>query len=346
MRVFKPSRIIGIVLVAVLVVSVVGLAGCKPKEEAAKPKVGLAFDVGGLGDKSFNDAAYAGLERAQNDFDIETTYMEPTEGGADREQILKTLAEQGYGLVIANGFLFTDCVQNVAKDFPNTKFALVDGYIPDLTEESNIVCLGFTEHEGSFLVGAAAALKSQTGKIGFVGGMLIPLIQKFEAGYVAGAKYVNPNIKVYVDYIGSTGDAFKNPTAGKELALAQYDKGCDVIYHASGQSGVGVIAAAAERKKWVIGVDSDQYLTASDEEKPYVLTSMLKRVDVAVYETIKAFVEGTFKGGYATFDLAISGVDYATSNPDALTADITAKLDEIKQKIISGEIVVPTEPGK
>lgn len=338
----KLNRGIALALVMVLAVSLVAFTGCKPKEEAAKPKIGLVFDVGGLGDKSFNDSAYAGLTKAEGEFDIETQYLEPTEGGADREQLLRSLAEEGYGLVFAVGFLFTDAVTAAAKDFPNTKFGLIDGFIPDLTEESNVACLGFTEHEGSFLVGAAAALKSQTGKIGFIGGMNIPLIQKFECGYRAGAKFVNPNIEVVVNYIGSTGDAFKNPTAGKELALAQYDAGCDVIYHASGQSGVGVIAAAAERQKWVIGVDSDQYLTATPEEQPWVYTSMLKRVDTSVYETIKAFVNGEFKGGYATFNLAIDGVGYSLSNKDALTSDIQAKVDEIKAKIISGEIVVPS----
>ncbi len=339
----KLNRVIALMLVAVLAVSLVAVAGCQKKqEEAAKPKIGLVFDVGGLGDKSFNDSAYAGLTKAEGDFDIDTQYLEPTEGGADREQLLRSLAEQGYGLVFAVGFLFTDAVIAAAKDFPNTKFALIDGYIADLTDQSNVVCLGFTEHEGSFLVGAAAALKSQTGKIGFVGGMTGALIQKFECGYRAGAKYVNPNIEVVVNYIGETGEAFKNPTAGKELALAQYDAGCDVIYHASGQSGVGVIAAAAERQKWVIGVDSDQYLTASAEEQPWILTSMLKRVDTSVYETIKAFVNGQFMGGYATFNLAVDGVGYSLSNTAALTSDIQAKVDELKAKIVSGEIVVPS----
>ncbi len=342
----KLNRTLALALILVLAVSLVAFAGCKPKEEAAKPKIGLAFDVGGLGDLSFNDAAYKGLTRAQEDFDIETTYLEPTEGGADREQLLKTLAEQGYELIFANGFLFTDSVKTVAPQFPNTKFALIDGYIADLSETSNVVCLGFTEHQGSFLVGVAAALKSKTGKIGFIGGMSGALIGKFEAGYVAGAKWANPNIEVFVNYIGSTGDAFKNPTAGKELALAQYDRGADVIYAAAGASGIGLFQAAAARQLLAIGVDSDQYLTAPAEQQPFIMTSMLKRVDTAVYETIKAFVEGNFKGGYVAFDLTVDGVGYATSNPTELTANITAKMDEAKAKIISGEIVVPTEPGK
>lgn len=343
---FKLNRAVAIALVLMLAVSLVAFAGCKPKVAAEKPKIGLAFDVGGLGDLSFNDSANDGLTRAMADFDIETTCLTPTEGGADREQLLKTLAEQGYQLIFANGFLFTDSVIAVAPQFPNTKFALMDGYIADLTEASNVVCLGFTEHQGSFLVGAAAALKSQTGKIGFIGGMAGFLIGKFEAGYTAGAKWVNPNIEVIVNYIGSTGDAFKNPTAGKEIALAQYDKGADVIYAAAGASGIGLFEAAAARQMLAIGVDSDQYLTAPAEQQPFIITSMLKRVDNAVYETIEAFVGGTFKGGYVAFDLTVDGVGYATSNPTQLTADITAKMDEAKAKILSGEIVVPTEPGK
>jgi len=325
--------------------SVVGLAGSKKKQT---PKVGLAFDVGGLGNKTFNDSAYAGLQRAVTDFKLgntEYTYLEPTEGGADPEQLLRTLAEQGYGFVIANGFLFTDALSKVMAEFPNTKFAILWDYIADLTEASNVLCWGFAEHEGSFLVGVAASMASETGKIGFVGGMQFPLIQKFEAGYVAGAKWVNPNIKVVVNYIGSTIEAFRDPIRGKELALAQYQAGCDVVYHASGPSGLGVIAAAAEQRKWVIGVDADQYLTATAEEKPWVLTSMVKRVDVAVYDTIEKFLNGTFVGGYATYNLAVDGVGYSTSNA-ALTADMVAKMEEAKAKIVSGEIVVPTAPGQ
>jgi basic membrane protein A len=306
------------------------------------PKVGLVLDIGGLGDKGFNDSAYAGLQRAVTDFKLrkkEYTYLERTEGGADHEQLLRTLAEQGYGFVIANGFSFTDGLIKVMAEFPNTKFAMTDGYIADLTEASNVLCWGFAEHEGSFLVGVAAAMASKTGRIGFVGGMTIPLIQKFEAGYVAGAKWLNPSIEVVVNYIGS----FWDPIMGKELALAQYQAGCDVVYHASGQSGLGVIAAAAEQQKWVIGVDADQYSTATAEEQPWVLTSMIKNVDVAVYDTIAKFLKGTFVGGYTTYNLAQGGVGYSTSNA-ALTPDMIAKMEEAKAKIVSGEIVVPTAP--
>ncbi len=343
----KTKRLIALMMVLVLAVAIVGLAGCKPKqEETPKQKIGLVFDVGGLGDKSFNDSAYAGLTKARDELGVDIQYLEPSEGGADREQLLRGLADEGYPLIFAVGFLFTDAVTAVAKDYPNTKFALIDGFIPDLTDTSNVVCIGFTEHEGSFLVGVAAALASKTGHIGFVGGMTGALIGKFEAGYVAGAKAVNPNIIVDVNYIGSTGDAFKDPTKGKELALAQYDNGCDVIYHASGASGIGVFEAAAARQKLAIGVDSDQYLSAPADQQPYILTSMLKRVDNSVYQTIDSFLKGTLKGGYATFNLAVGGVDYSKSNTTLLTADMITQIDAYKDKIISGEIVVPTEPGK
>ncbi|GAV23778.1 BMP family lipoprotein [Carboxydothermus pertinax] len=328
------------------------LAGCAKKteepakkEETKKVRVGLVFDVGGRGDKSFNDAAYAGLERAQKEFGdkIEVKYLEPSAGGENREQLLRLLAQDKYDLVFGVGFMFTDAIAKVAKDFPQTKFALIDGYVPDLKEDSNISCLLFKEHEGSFLVGAAAALKSKTGKIGFVGGMQIPLIEKFEAGYIAGAKYINPKIVVLSDYIGTTGDAFKDPVKGKELALKQIKNGADVIYHASGASGVGVIEAAASQKKLAIGVDSDQSLTAPEAQRPYILTSMLKRVDTAVFDTIKSMVENNFKGGYQEFGLKEDGVGYAVNeyNKD-LIADIKPKLEEIKTKIINGEIKVPT----
>ncbi|ABB15313.1 BMP family lipoprotein [Carboxydothermus hydrogenoformans] len=349
MRKFK-SLLVAFVLVIFATSTL--LAGCAKKteepakqEETKKIKVGLVFDVGGRGDKSFNDAAYAGLERAQKEFGdkIEVKYLEPLAGGENREQLLRLLARDKYDLVFGVGFMFTDAIAKVAKDFPETKFALIDGYVPDLKEDSNITCLLFKEHEGSFLVGAAAALKSKTGKIGFVGGMKIPLIEKFEAGYIAGAKYINPNIQVLSDYIGTTGDAFKDPVKGKELTLKQIKNGADVIYHASGASGVGVIEAAASQKKFVIGVDSDQSLTAPEAQRPYILTSMLKRVDTAVFETIKSMVENNFKGGYKEFGLKENGVGYAENefNKD-LIADIKPRLEEIKTKIINGEIKVPT----
>lgn len=344
------SRLLGICMLAILLVSTSFISGCGKKEvplaaEGSKRvKVGLVFDVGGRGDKSFNDAAYAGLEKARGDFGdkVEIKYLEPAGGGENREQLVRLLAQEKYDVILGVGFIFTETITKVAKEFPQTKFGLVDGYVPDLKDSSNISCLLFKDHEGSFLVGAAAALKSKSGKVGFVGGMQIPTIEKFEAGYMSGAKFVNPNIEVISDYIGTTGEAFKDPVKGKELALKQIKYGADVVYHASGASGIGVLEAAASQKALAIGVDSDQSLTATETQRPYILTSMLKRVDTAVYNTIKSVIDKDFKGGYQEFGLKDNGVIYAENEYNKnLISDIKPRLEEIKGKIISGEIKVP-----
>lgn len=318
----------------------------QPAPEAKKVKVGLVFDVGGRGDLSFNDSAYAGLEKAQQEFGdrIEVKYLEPSAGGENREQLMRLLAEDGYNLIFGVGFMFTDHIAKVSQEFPDVKFGLIDGVIDGLKDDSNVSCLLFKEQEGSFLVGAAAALKSKTGKVGFVGGMKSPLIERFEVGYLAGAKYINPKIETVSDYIGTTGDAFKDPVKGKELALKQFKAGADVVYHASGASGIGVIEAATEEKKLAIGVDSDQSLTAKEEQRKYILTSMIKSVDVSVYDTIKAYLDGNFKGGYQIFGVAEDGVGYAVNdyNKDMIS-DIQPKLEELKQKVIKGEIQVPMD---
>ncbi|MEW6724185.1 MAG: BMP family ABC transporter substrate-binding protein [Bacillota bacterium] len=341
------KKVFALMLVVVLVLSV-ALVGCGKKEPAPAPKmkVGIVYDVGGRGDKSFNDTAYAGLERAGTDFadKIEIKDLEPAKDGSNREDLLRSLGQQGYDLIFGVGFLFADAMEKVAKEFPNTKFGIIDGYIANLTPESNVVCLGFAEHEGSFLVGAAAALATTKNHVGFVGGMEIDLIKKFEAGFKAGALYINPNIKISSQYIGTDGSAFANPERGKEIALSFIEKGADVIYHASGASGAGVIAAAAEKGVLAIGVDADQSLTVDDDaQRARILTSMLKKVDVAVYDTIKALIEGNFQGGYQSFDLKANGVGYAVNqyNTNLLTEAMRTKLDELKTKIINGELVVP-----
>ena len=288
--------------------------------------------------------AFAGLERAQKEFEdrIETRDLEPTAGGENREELLRLLASEGFTLIFGIGFLFTDSIQRVAKEFPNVKFGLVDGFIEGLDQNSNVVCLLFKEHEGSFLVGAAAGLKSQTGIVGFVGGMKIPLIEKFEAGYIAGARYVKPSTRVLSDYAGTTGEAFRDPVKGKELALAQYDRRADIIYHASGGTGIGVFEAAVTKDKLAIGVDADQSLTVKEDQRAQILTSMLKRVDVAIHETIQGFVNTTFAGGYRTLGLTEGGVGYAVNDYNReMIADIKDRLEALKQKIIAGEIKVP-----
>ncbi len=313
------------------------------EQSSTSLKVGLVFDVGGRGDKSFNDGAYRGLERAKKELSIDFEYIEPGPG-ADREAALRQLANrENISLILGIGFIFTDDITNIAKEFPKKKFACVD-YTYDSAKvlPANLVALNFKEEEGSFLVGALAALITKTNVIGFIGGMQSPLIKKFEVGYLAGAKYINPNCEVLIGYAGVSGDAFKNPGKGKELALGQYARGADIIYHASGVTGLGVIEAAREKHKLVIGVDSDQY----HEAPGYILTSMTKVVDNSVYETIKAVKEEKFHGGRSVmFDLKSKGIDYVYdgNNKNLIPGKIYQKVEEIRNKIIFGDIKVPSQ---
>ncbi|MCD6123096.1 MAG: BMP family ABC transporter substrate-binding protein, partial [Spirochaetales bacterium] len=291
--------------------------------------------------------------------EIEMKYLEPKAGGQDREQLLRVLAEQGYNLIYGIGFMFSDPLAKVAKDFPNVHFAIVDGFIPDLNENSNITCLLFKEHEGSFLVGAVAGLMNNGGKIGFIGGMDIPLIHKFEGGYIAGALYVNSKLRdesmILAQYIGKDPSAFKDAPAAYNIASNMYKQGAAVIYHAAGASGDGLFQAAEKYKKLAIGVDSDQgliYSTAKDAATrtrgKYILTSMLKRVDNAVYSTATELINnGKVNGGYHSFGLKENGVGFAVNdyNKDKLSG-IMGKIESIKQKIINGEIVVPDDDSK
>ncbi len=319
-------------------------AGCSKKAAQDTPgsKVGLVFDVGGRGDKSFNDAAYRGLEEAKQKLGVDFEYLEPG-AGADREAALRQLASRPeVGLIFGIGFIFTDDITAIARDFPEKRFACVD-YTVDSTRPlpPNLVALEFKEEEGSFLVGALAALVSKSQVIGFVGGMESPLIKKFEVAYRAGAHFVRPNCRVLVGYAGVTGEAFKNPGKGKELALGQYDQGADIIYHASGVTGLGVIEAARVRHKLVIGVDSDQY----HEAPGYVLTSMTKVVDKAVFEIIRSFKESRFEGGrVVTFGLRSNGVDYVYDehNKSLIPPAVRDSVEAIRARIIAGDIIVPS----
>ena len=321
---------------------------------AEAKKVGVVYDIGGRGDKSFNDSAYAGLQAAvkeQGD-KLQAKDVEPNPDGSNRKELLDGLADEGYGLIFGIGFLFSEDIAKSATESPDTQFAVIDGFADSCTKpDQNLLCIGFKEEEGSFLVGAAAALKTKSNIVGFVGGQQGQgLIEKFQAGYEAGVKYIadrdGKSIKVLVDYAGNTPEAFRNPAKGKELALKQIGEGADVIYHASGGTGAGVIATAADKKIYAIGVDSDQSLTASPEEQKWILTSMLKRVDNAVQKTIANYVDGSFKGGIQTFGLKEGGIDYAQNQYNKeLLGDIPTTLDELKQKIIDGEIKVPTKPA-
>ena len=306
-------------------------------------KVGMAYDVTGRGDKSFNDAAASALEKAQTDLGVTFEESTPT-GEGDRAERLQGLVDAGAGLVQGNGFLFHDSITSVAAANPDVSFTIVD----DVVEAPNVASLVFAEEQGSFLVGAAAALKSQTGTIGFIGGVENDLIKKFEAGYAAGAKAVNPDIEILTNYISQPPDfsGFNDPTKGKEIAAAQYQGGADVVYSAAGGSGLGAFQAAAEAgapgEVWGIGVDSDQYNLVPAELQPYILTSMLKRVDVATYNTIDAFCKDEFAAGTQVFDLSVDGVGYSTTG--GFIDDITDQLDTFKQQIIDKKIVVPTKP--
>jgi len=327
-----------------------------PAECNGDIRVGVAFDIGGLGDLSFNDAANAGLQAALADglvCEENTSVNEANSTGSDRDQNVQALADAGFDLVVAVGFAFSPGINTIAPDYPDTSFMIVDGFATcgtacGLTNDAeaipNVADYSFKEHEGSFLVGAAAALKCGCDTIGFLGGQTGPLIEKFEAGYIAGAQAINPSITVLVEYIGDDVTAFNDPVRGEALSTSMYDDGAEIIYHAAGASGAGLFNAAVEAGKLAIGVDSDQYLTASPEQQPLILTSMLKRVDTAVYNSIEAVGAGTF-GGSFVFGMAEEGLDYSQSNPDQLTDDIVAQLDEFKQQIIDGTIVVPDTPA-
>jgi len=319
--------------------------------------VGLVFDIGGEGDLSFNDSAAAGLNCAEDELGVDISKVSPNDEGSNRAELLQLQADNS-DIVIAVGFLFEENAAAVGPENPDDNFGVIDSSMLDFSGDvpvpyaDNIAGLVFSEEQGSFLVGAAAALKSETGVIGFIGGVCcFGLIEKFEAGYIAGAKAVNPDIEVISEYITEfpNFDGFNDPASGREAALAMFDRDADIVYHAAGGTGVGLFDAAkihseeSGSKVWGIGVDSDQYNTVADDVKEYVLTSMLKRVDVAVFEVIKSHVEGSFSAGEVRYDLSVNGVGYSTSG--GFVDDIVDELEDFKSKIISGEIVVPTDPA-
>lgn len=327
-------------LVAVAVLATfVPARSSEPPRRTTKPRarVGLVFDVGGRGDKSFNDAAFNGVSRAERELDVEASYLEPASTG-DREAALRLFAARGFDLVIGVGFIFSSDIDAVARAYPKTRFAGVD-YAPGPNGiPPNVAALAFREEEGSFLVGAVAGLMSRTHHVGFVGGMTGPLIRKFEVGYAQGVKATCPSCEVHSAYAGPTPDAFRDPAKGKALANAQIAAGSDVIYHASGSTGHGVFEAAADAHVLAIGVDADQY----DEMPGTVVTSMIKRGDVAVFDIVKATIDGTFQGGMNVFGLKEAGVDYVHQGPHAagIPADVKARIEALRADVVERRIVV------
>jgi basic membrane protein A len=340
------------VLLLAALLALIGLASCGSKTEATrsdcKIKVGIVFDIGGKNDRSFNAAAWEGVQRAERELPVCLYDVEPG-NPTSIEPAMRSFAEENFDLIIGVGFAQSPIMQKVATDYPNTKFAIVDGVIFEAdgkTPMHNVASLVFREHEGSYLVGMIAAAKSKTGVIGFLGGMDIPLIHRFEKGYEEGARAVNPNITVIANYVGVTDGAWNNPGKGKEISLAQIERGADVIFTAAGNSGLGAFDAVeqygkntnGEANKFVIGVDSNQ-----NGVKPgYVLTSMVKRVDNAVYDVVKEVLDGKFQGGFHTFGLDKDGVAYAmdNNNKGLIPDDVILRVEQAKADIVSGKIKV------
>jgi basic membrane protein A len=325
-----------------------GDSGSSGGDSGGDLKVGVAYDTGGRGDKSFNDSAIAGVEKAVQDLggdvDKDIEELSPNEDGSNREELLTQLADAGYNPVIAVGFAYGDIIGDIAEQHPDTEFAIIDTSVEDLGVD-NLTGLVFAEEQGSFLAGVAAASKTVTGHIGFVGGQQSPLIEKFEAGYVAGAQAVKPDIIVDKTYLSPAGDpsGFGDPEGGKVAAQGMYQAGADIVFHAAGGSGEGVFEAAVEAGQRAIGVDSDQYQTASPDQQAVIMTSMLKRVDNAVETFVKDFDAGDVKGGSDILnDLSTEGVGLAESG--GYIDDIQDVIADFRQQIIDGDIEVPTTP--
>src|SRR6266446_2960997 len=321
-------------------------------DDKSKIHVGIVFDIGGKDDRSFNAAAWAGVRCAETGkwpngescgkpaLGIILRDIEPGTPNAI-EPAMRAFAERGYDLIIGVGFAQAPIMELVAKDYPNIHFAIIDG----VSQLPNVASLVFKEHEGSYLVGVLAAKTTKTNVLGFVGGMDIPLIHRFEKGYEEGAKSVNPNVQIVQNYVGVTDAAWNNPGKGKELSLAQISKGADVIFTAAGNSGLGAFDAVEQQGKqngrathFVIGVDSNQNMV-----KPgFVLTSMVKRVDNAVYNIVEDVVNHRFSPGLHVFGLEKDGVGYAmdANNKDLISPEAIQEAEEAKKKIIAGEIKV------
>jgi basic membrane lipoprotein Med (substrate-binding protein (PBP1-ABC) superfamily) len=322
-----------------------GDSGGGAGSEQEGPRVGVAYDTGGRGDRSFNDSAYAGVEAAIEEHGGEVQDLSPNADASNRADLLTQLADEGFNPIIAVGFAYGDVIGEVAEQYPDTTFAIIDSSVAEIGAD-NLVGLLFAEEQGSFLAGVAAALKTETDHIGFVGGVETGLIKKFEAGYIAGAQTVNPQIQIESAYISPEGDfsGFNDPARGQIVAQGQFDAGADIVYHAAGGSGLGVFQAAAASSGRAIGVDSDQYNTVDDPAlQAVIMTSMLKRVDNAVQGFINDFVNDEVEGGADVInDLSTEGVGLSTTG--GFIDDIQGEIDDYRQQIIDGDIEVPTTP--
>ena len=322
------AKLMGAVAVAAMMSGVATVA-----VSAAESTPAVVYDLGGKFDKSFNESAYTGAEKYKEDTGTEYRDFE-IQNDSQREQGLRNFARRGMSPIVGIGFSYEQAIEKVAKEFPDTHFAIVDSVV-DLPNVRSIL---FKEHEGSYLVGILAAMASKTGKVGFVGGMDIPLIRKFACGYVQGVKSVSPDIAVIQNMTGTTGAAWNDPVKGGELAKAQFDKGVDVIYHAAGGTGIGVLQAAADAGKLGIGVDSNQNALHPGN----MLTSMVKSVDVAVYKTFEDSAKGNWSAGIQALGLKEGGVDWAydDNNKDLITDEMKAAVQKAKDDIISGKVEV------
>lgn len=332
----------GLVLVLALAMVMAMFTGCaKPAQapvekapetpaEESKPELsfGMITDIGGLGDKSFNDSAWEGLQKAGKELGVEPVILQSTKQ-EDYEANIGNMA-QSVDLSIAVGYLMEQAMKAGAEQYPDMKFGIIDTVV----NAPNVMSVTFKEHEGSFLVGVIAGLTTKSNVVAFVGGMEGPLIEKFEVGFRAGVATVNPNAKVLVNYTG----AFDNPDKGKEIAISQFKQKADVIYHASGACGIGVIQAADENDFWAIGVDQDQSSVSKNNK---VLCSMIKRVDVGTYTIVKSYADNDFGGGKAIeLGLKEEGVGYGDGGNN-VPAEIKAVADKAKELVVNGTIVVP-----
>ena len=327
----------------VLIISLMASQDC-PAQNPAPLTVALVFDIGGRGDGGFNDSAYSGLEKAVAELGVKVVYIEHKRN-LELDHALNEAAASDAGMIIGVGFGFSDKLNKLAVQYPNKKFACVD-YDVQYDDKGRIVALptnlaGFTfkEEEGSYLVGAIAALTSKTGKIGFIGGMDSPIIRKFQTGYLAGARAVRPAVLVTSKFTGITGQAFNDPQTGYRIATLMYKQGVDVIYHAAGATGTGLFKAARKMNRLAIGVDIDQSAQAPGR----VLTSMLKNMDVAVFESVRTCAQGNFSGGLKTFGLKEHGVGfvYNDQNKKLIPEDVYNQVLALRDKIIAGELIIP-----